>query len=183
MNDDEIIELFNCRDENAIAEAHKKYGALCVRISQNILHNSWDAEECVNEALWKAWEAIPPYQPAHLSAFLVKIARNIALNKYRAQHCERRGNGEAALVLEETEDLLIHGSIEEEAEQKELIEAINGFLAKQPARRRIIFIRRCWFCDSVSQIAADNGISEGSVSALLNRMRKSLKIYLRKRGF
>lgn len=183
MDDNEIIELFNRRDENAAAEAHKKYGALCGRVAQNILHNSWDAEECVNEALWKAWESIPPQQPANLSAFLVKIAKNIALNKYRAQHREKRGSGEAALVLEETEDLLICGSIEEETERKEVIKAINGFLAKQPARKRIIFVRRCWFCDSVSRIAADYGISQGSVSAILSRMRESLKKYLRKRGF
>lgn len=183
MNDSEIIELFNSRDEKAITEAQMKYGTLCAHVSKNILHNSWDAEECVNEALWKAWDSIPPQQPKHLSAFLVKIAKNIALNKYKAQHREKRGNGEIALVLEETEDLLLYGSLEEEAERKEIIKAINGFLAKQSARKRIIFVRRYWFCDSVSQIAAENGISEGSVSVMLSRTREALKKYLRKRGF
>lgn len=183
MNDSEIIELFNSRDEKAITEAQRKYGTLCAYVSKNILHNPWDAEECVNEAMWKAWDSIPPQQPKHLSAFLVKIAKNIALNKYKAQNREKRGNGEIALVLEETEDLLQYGSLEEETERKEIIKAINGFLAKQSERKRIIFVRRYWFCDSVSQIAADNGISEGSVSVMLNRMREALKKYLRKRGY
>ena len=186
MNDSEIIELFNQRDEKAIEEAQKKYGALCAHVSKNILHNSWDAEECVNEALWKAWDSIPPQTPKYLSAFLVKIAKNIALNKYKAQHREKRGNGAISLVLEETEDLLRFGSLgslEEEAERKEVIKAINAFLEKQSAKKRIIFVRRYWFCDSVSQIAADNGISEGSVSVMLHRMREKLKKYLQKRGF
>lgn len=183
LNDSEIIELFNSRDEKAITEAQRKYGTLCACVSKNILHNSWDAEECVNEALWKAWDSIPPQQPKYLSAFLVKIAKNIALNKYKAQHREKRGNGEISLVLEETEDLLLYGSLEEETERKEIIKAINGFLAKQSHRKRIIFVRRYWFCDSVSQIAADNGISEGNVSVMLNRTREALKKYLRKRGF
>lgn len=183
LNDSEIIELFNNRDEKAIEEAQKKYGTLCARVSKNILHNYWDAEECVNEALWKAWDSIPPQKPKYFSAFLVKIAKNIALNKYKAQHSEKRGNGVISLVLEETEDLLLYGSLEEETERKEIIKAINAFLEKQPAKKRIIFVRRYWFCDSVSQIAADNGISEGSVSVMLHRTREKLKKYLQKRGF
>lgn len=183
MNDSEIIELFNSRDEKAIAEAQKKYGTLCTCVTKNILHDPRDAEECVNEALWKAWDSIPPQQPKYFSAFIVKIAKNIALNKYKAQHREKRGSGEISLVLEETEDLLLHSSLEEETERKEIIEAINVFLAKQPAQKRIIFVRRYWFCDSVSQIAADNGISEGSVSVTLGRTREALKKYLQKRGF
>lgn len=184
MEDSEIIELFQRRDEKAISEAAKKYGGLCTAVSKNILHNSQDAEECVNEALWKAWESIPPDEPRILSAFLAKIAKNIALNRYKALHREKRGGGEPQAVLEELENIISESdSVEEAAERRELLEAVNGFLKKLPAKRRIMFVRRYWYCDRIADIGERFGMSENSVSAALNRTREALKKYLRKRGF
>lgn len=184
LEDIEIIELFQRRDEKAISEAAKKYGGLCTTVSKNILHNSQDAEECVNEALWKAWESIPPEEPRILSAFLAKIAKNIALNRYKALHREKRGGGEPQAVLEELENIISESdSLEEKTERRELLEAINGFLEKLPAKRRIMFVRRYWYCDRIADISERLGMSENSVSAALSRTREALKKHLRKRGF
>lgn len=45
MEDNEIIELFFGRSEQALAAVQNKYGRLCSKISYNILHNREDAEE------------------------------------------------------------------------------------------------------------------------------------------
>lgn len=50
MDDSQIIELFYERSEQAIIELSEKYGALCRRIADNILNNSLDTEECLNDA-------------------------------------------------------------------------------------------------------------------------------------
>lgn len=184
IDDRELINLFNLRDESAVEAASKKYGGICLSVAYNILGDHRDAEECLNETLWKAWEAIPPNKPKHLSAFLAKIAKNIAINKYRAEHREKRGRGEIDLVWEETEDFVFDNrSVEEKAELNELFSAVNSFLEKLPKKKRVIFVRRYWYCDSISRIACDCNITENNVSVTLNRIRGALKKHLRKKGF
>ena len=64
MEDLQIIDLYNQRDENAISETAKKYGAFCESIAFNILTIAADVEECVNDTYLQAWNSIPPQQPA-----------------------------------------------------------------------------------------------------------------------
>lgn len=73
MQDSEIIALYWQRDEAAIAETSRKYGAYCFRIAGNILTAKEDAEECVNDAYHRAWNAIPPERPEHLGAWLGRV--------------------------------------------------------------------------------------------------------------
>ena len=49
MNDQLINELFFKRCEEAIAATSEKYGKLCRSISDRILKNNEDAEECVSD--------------------------------------------------------------------------------------------------------------------------------------
>ena len=55
MDDSVIIELFRSRSEEAIKEAQKKYGDYCFHIAFEIIRNREDAEECVNDAMLRAW--------------------------------------------------------------------------------------------------------------------------------
>lgn len=184
MEDKEIIALFNDRSETAISALSQKYGGLCITICKNILRNFQDAEECLNEALLKAWQSIPPNSPEFLSSYIAKITKNIALNKYKLLHREKRGGNENDATFEELEDFTPADiSVEEEAEQKELLNEINAFLDTLPSKKRIIFVKRYWYWESVSAIAAVMGMSENNVSVMLNRTRSSLKKYLQKRGF
>lgn len=58
MDDSKIIDLFYARSEQAIMELSTKYGAVCSKVAKNILNNSHDAEECVNDAYLGAWNTI-----------------------------------------------------------------------------------------------------------------------------
>lgn len=49
MEDDEIIQLFYARSEQAIAELAKKYGDILSFMSYNILKNKMDVEELYEE--------------------------------------------------------------------------------------------------------------------------------------
>ena len=79
MDDREIVDLYWQRDEHAIEATAAKYESYCMKISQNILSDRADSEENVNDTYLHAWETIPPQRPAILSAFLGRIARNLAL--------------------------------------------------------------------------------------------------------
>lgn len=183
-SDNEIIELFNSRDEKAISAASSKYGRYCTAVAMNILGNRQDAEECLNDTLLKAWESIPPAKPDNLPGYLAKIAKNISLNRYRSTHTEKRGSGSIDSVYEELSECVPDkNSIERSYEHKELIEAINAFLAKLAADKRDIFVLRYWYCMSVSEVAARVGVSENRAAVELFRTRKRLVKHLEKRGF
>ena len=66
MNDLQIIELFWARNEIALSQVQTHYGKAGEAIAQNLLQNSADAEECVNDALLRLWNSIPPQRPNSL---------------------------------------------------------------------------------------------------------------------
>ena len=184
MEDDEILQLYWDRDEQAIPATAEKYGDYCSSIARHILESREDAEECVNDTYLKAWNAIPPQRPDILRVFLGTITRNLSFNRYRYNTAHRRGGGEAALVLEELAQL-VSGSdhVEQEVEGRELLRAINAFLAGLPPEKRRMFVCRYWYFDPVSEIAARFGISQNQVSVTLSRLRGKLRRHLTEGGF
>lgn len=184
MLDSQIVQLYWDRDERAIPETAAAYGGYCFTIAHNILDSTQDAEECVNDTWLRAWNAIPPHRPSVLSAFLGRITRNLALQLFRRDHARKRGGGEIDLVFEELSECVSGSeSAEQSVNERELMRAINEFLAGQSAKKRKIFVRRYWYADSIAQIARRMHMSENSVSVTLHRMRAALRAYLEERGF
>ena len=66
MEDSRIIELYNSRNETAISESDKKYGAYCLKIAMNVLSDRGESEESVNDKWRVAWNRIPPPVPENL---------------------------------------------------------------------------------------------------------------------
>ena len=183
MEDSKIVQLYWDRNELAITATSEKYGHYCTSISRNILGNAQDAEECVNDMYIHAWNAMPPHRPNVLSAFLGKIIRNISYNRYKYNTADKRGNGELPLVLDELSELVSgKSSVEQELDEQELILMLNTFLGKLTPKKRNIFIRRYWYTESVSEIAALYGMKENAVSMVLRRLRLSLYQYLTEKG-
>ena len=90
MGDDEILQLFYHRVEYAISAVEEKYGRLCRSVARGILKDERDVEECVNDTCMRAWNAIPPEKPRSLEAYLVRITRNLALDRYAYHHSQKR---------------------------------------------------------------------------------------------
>jgi len=184
MEDKRIVDLFWERNDNALKETDAKYGKYCKSIAMNILGNNEDAEECVNDTYWKAWNAIPPHRPKILSTYLGKITRNLSFDKFRHNHAKKRGCGEMALILEELGECVSgSGNVAQAMEKKELIQEINRFLDSIPRVKCSIFLCRYWYALPVSQIAARFSMSESNVSVTLSRIRSKLKKHLLERGY
>lgn len=99
-------------------------------------------------------------------------------------NADKRGNGQIALILDELAECLSDGNDPyQKVERDELLKVINSFLVNLPQEKRIMFVRRYWYSDSVVDIAKRYGVSENHVSVNLNRLRKRLKNYLNERGF
>ena len=83
MDDTQIIDLYWDRDQGAITATAGKYGSFLHALSWNILRSHHDAEECVNDTYFRAWNAIPPERPSALRAWLGRITRNLSLTAGR----------------------------------------------------------------------------------------------------
>ena len=181
MDDNAIVALYWARDERAVQETARKYGAYCHTVAFNVLKNRQDAEECVNDTYVQAWNAMPPQRPCALRAFFGKITRNLAINVYRAAHTKRRGGGQIPMVLEELEDCFSDGP-ETALEEAELTRLLDRFLRQLPQKDCCVFVRRYWYLDSMMEIAARYHMALGSVKSSLHRSRKKLKEYLEQEG-
>ena len=159
MEDDGIVALYFARNEQALEETAKKYGADCHAVSYQILRSHEDAEECVNDTYIRAWNAMPPQRPTHLRAFLLKIARNLSLTAYQAARTQKRGGGQVLSLTQELSDC-VTGNPEATLQQAELTKLLDSFLMRLPDRDRYIFLRRYWHGDTVGDdlvIAQENG--------------------------
>lgn len=176
--DEEIIDLFFDREEQAISELDLKYGKVFHKTSYNILKNELDAAECVNDAYMGTWNAIPPTRPNSLLAFVCQIVRNVSVKRYYMKKAMKR-NSTYDVAMEEIDACLSSAStVEDEVETKELVRIIEDFLNTLSSENRVIFLQRYWFSDTYSDIAKKAGISEKSVSVRLARIRKKLRDYL-----
>ena len=184
MNDEQIIQLFFTRNEDAIRQTDDRYGAKLTRLSENIVGSREDAQECVNDTYHDAWNAMPPHRPSVLSAFLGKITRRISIDRWRKRNAEKRGGGELPLALEELEECVSgSGSVEDEVQRKELEQLLDRFLDALPVTERRVFLRRYWYLDSVQSIARQFGFSRSKTASMLHRTRAKLRALLEKEGY
>lgn len=180
MEDSRIIQMFWDRDPEAIEAATEKYTVYCGSIAANILSSREDVQECLNDAWHSAWGAIPPQRPDDLKAFLGKITRNLAFNRYRYNHAGKR-NEQMTQVLDELSQCA-PGDPEQELERRELAQALDEFLAALPEKKRSLLLCRYWFGDSVGTIAKNFHMTQGAVTMQLKRLREQLRRYLTERG-
>lgn len=183
MDDAGILELYFNRDESAIQKTDEKYGSKLRGISQNITGNLDDTEECCNDTYLCAWQSIPPTYPNYLFAWLAKVIRSLSYKKWERMGAQKR----SATVVELTKELkeCVSGSTDvlEELETKRLSASINGFVKSLSGDGQMLFVRRYFYGDSISQLALQSGFSQSKITSMLFRLRKQLKTQLEKEGF
>ncbi|MDD7267165.1 MAG: sigma-70 family RNA polymerase sigma factor [Lachnospiraceae bacterium] len=183
MDEQEIIRLYQKRDETAIRLTQERFGGLIRHVAQRILGDPQDAEECVNDAYLAVWNSIPPQQPDSLLAYTGRITRNLAINRYHQKSALKRGGGLVETALEELAECLPGSmNVEEELEGRWLTECIEHFLDRQKPIKRQLFVRRYWYLESVSELTERFRLSENRVSVELYRMREKLRTYLINEG-
>ena len=156
MDDKQIIRLFFERSEQAITELSQKYGALCLQLADNI----------------------PPQTPDPLRAYICRIVRNHSLKKLRANTALKRGS-QFEVSLSELEDCISGSSLDEQLAVSELTAQINAFLSALPRDDRVMFVKRYWFSESLSEIADTFAITENNASVRLSRIRGKLHQHLK----
>ncbi len=182
MTDEQIVELYWARDQRAVDETERAYGGLCRTLARRMLRSSEDAEECVSDAYLRLWQRIPPDRPDSLLGYLTRILRNLCVDRLRQQGAAKRGGKAVTVSLDELAQVTGRGDVESRLTARELGQAVDRFLRTQSEQSRNIFLRRYYFLDSRTEIAARYEISVALVSVSLSRTRKRLRDYLKKEG-
>ena len=182
MTDKEIIALYFKRSENAIEQTDVKYGKLCHSISINILNDTRDSEECVNDTYLTLWNKIPPKEPNPFKAYICRIIKNLSLKKYEFNHAKKR-NSEYEASLDELEECIPSGFDTEKNYENQLItEAINQWLESLPKEERVLFVKRYYYGASVKDLAMEFGYRENQMAQKMMKLRKKLRVFLIREG-
>lgn len=178
MEDIQIVMLYFDRSESAISESDRKYGKILRSLSFSYLSSREDAEECVNDTYAGIWNAIPPARPDNLTAFVCRVARNLALKRLASLSRQKRDRA-MTVSLSELEEILPDECIANGRDEGEIAALISDFLRTEKVDARNVFIRKYYFFDSVETIARQYGFSQSKVKSMLYHTRNRLKEYLK----
>jgi len=184
MDDNEIVELYLSRNEEAINQTAKKYGSALRKIAFGILSDEETVKECENDTYLQTWNLIPPHEPrTYLFPFTGRIIRHIALNVCKKNSAIKRYAKYVELTEEMQECIPAESNTEGEALSKYLTELINEFLSGCSDEQQKIFVRRYFYFDRVEDIAKAYGFSVSKVKTTLFRLRGELKKQLERGGY
>ncbi|MBE6648845.1 MAG: RNA polymerase sigma factor [Ruminococcaceae bacterium] len=181
MSDEQIIQLYFQRDEEAICATDTKYKRLLLSIADNIVQNMSDSEECLNDTYMETWNSIPPTRPTFLRAFLVTIMRRKAINCYKSRNCQKRVSSELTISLSESEEFISDKS--SETDSLELGRVISEFIRSLSQRQMYIFMSRYYIARPIKEIARLLNCSESTVNKEISTIKHSLKEKLEKEGY
>ncbi len=182
-SDDEIIALYWARDEEAIKATDVKYRKYLISISQNILNDMQDSEECLNDTYVGTWNAIPPHRPSVLQTFLGSIMRKIAITRYRNKHRQKRSIG-TTFSLTDFEDFIPDSESQYTwQETAELSQIISSWLRTLSERQSYIFISRYYYAKPIEQISEELSCSRSTINKEIAAIKQSLRATLAKEGY
>ena len=186
MEDAEIINLLFRRSEDGIRAIEAKYSKLYRSILKGILGDDDDADECANDLLLAIWNAIPPNSPEYLPSYLCRVARNIAINRYKRNRRLKRDVGVTVLIdeLEECTPLLIDSSDELErlADSEVIKRSIDRLMLVLDVESRVLFVRRYVFGETLKELAVRFKLRESYISVKMHRAKEKLRKILEEEG-
>ena len=184
LSDEAIVELYWARDEAAIKHTDIKYRSYLLKTANNILQDMQDSEECLNDTYLDTWNAIPPERPRVLQAFIGRITRNLAIDRYRAKH---RKKAVPPCFIASLEDLqgwaLEDDDYASNQEAQMLADVISAWLRTLDERKRYVFFARYYDAQTTQDIAQVLGVARSTVNADISYIRASLKSALEKEGY
>ena len=182
MEDSRIIELYEERSEEAIVVTQGKYGRMILNLCSKILNSRPDSEECENDTYLGCWNSIPPQKPRCFKAYVMKIARNLAIKRYEHIHADKRDIDKCIPYDELNNFISSEANIAETLNEKQIVENLNLFLDNLSDDALKVFMLRYWHFLSIKEIMAECRMSKSKVESILFRTRKKLKEFLMERS-
>jgi RNA polymerase sigma-70 factor (ECF subfamily) len=164
-------------DERALSRLITKYTPYVSTVIYNIIGSRMtaeDIEEVTSDVFLALWQNCEKADAVNLKAYLGSIARNKAKNKLRALLPVTPFENEWIQVPDDSMDDAIL-----QAEQRQ---AVLNAISKMDKTDRAIFLGHYYHCRSVSELAKQLGMREGTVRQRLLRGRLRLREQLNEGG-
>ena len=169
--DEKLVALLAAGDEHGMELLLTTYAPLMRYIAAPILSVPEEIEECVSDAAMRIWERIGQFDRTRgeFRTWLTAITRNTAIDRSRA--AARRPE---TVALETLADTSVPAA-DDEIVRRERAAELRGALASLSNADRLLFYRKYYYLQPITQIAAELGMSERAVEGRLYRMKKKLK--------
>lgn len=175
-DDGELIRAAQARMPEAIRAIITRYNQRLYRLARSILRNDADAEEVLQEAWIRAFNAIGGFRgEAKLSTWLSRITINEALCRSRGRRRAERRNAEFA--VEEKARIIpfpsgqMTGDPERNMAQRQILEIVERAADNLPEPYRIVFVARIIEGLSVEETAETLDLRPATVKTRLHRAR------------
>ena len=179
MTDGEMLKLITLGYGPVMETVAQKYGLLMKRWAYDVVRNSWDAEECVNESLMILWEAAPRYSELNLPAFLKTIVRRQAFAMMDYRQAKKRCG-----ITECLEDYdVCDGKEHLRYDELALLKTVEKFLQSVSALHGDILILRFYYGYSFKQISIRTGMTEPGVRSYVCRVKPQIQEFLIREGY
>jgi RNA polymerase sigma-70 factor, ECF subfamily len=183
-SDLELVHAAKDGDVTAFEQLVKRYDRKLLRIAQGVTHNAEDAQDAVQEALFKAFQNLGSFrEESQFSTWLFRITVNQSLMKLRKQRAIREVSLDEDL---QDVDMLPIEVIDwaPNPEQlywaSELRDILIGALEELPPAVRMVFVLRDIEGLSTDETAEVLNLSQTAVKARLWRARLQLRERLNK---
>lgn len=177
--DEQLVALAQSGDNAAFSELVERHQATCRRMALSILRDRSDAEDEVQNALWKAYEHLAQFQrDAKFSTWLSRIVVNQCLMRLRKDRRARFlylddvvvGDAPATLELPATAE-----TPEEALAQSEIGAVLGREIRRIPPMLRDVFMLRDVEELPMDAVASRLGISIAAAKSRLLRARLELR--------
>ena len=181
MKDQEMVEGLLCRVESVLERIQSTYRPYCASIAGRILGDPETVREVCADVWLRLWQSIPPNRPDNLRMYIGRLSRNRALQVLEKEQARKRSA--VCVQLEELSEVLPDRLRELDPERLALRQIIQRFLRELPKEKRVIFLRRYWYGDSVETLAKAQSLRPNTVAVRLSRIRSKLKAFLKKEDY
>jgi RNA polymerase sigma-70 factor (ECF subfamily) len=181
IEDDRLMALVLQDKGDALVTLRKRHAGLVRKAVREILKGSSDVDEITQRVFVQVWKAAPEYVPAgRFSAWLTRIAKNLAINEWKRARAEKE-RIEFAHVGEDVSTEANQGGsrggdTDEKGEKRAVLQALSQL---SPSERRILEARHGLGGSKRKDrqaLADELGISPGEVENLecgaLEKMRQ-----------
>ena len=182
--DNQLVTLSQSGDQGAFSELVRRHENACHKLAYSVLRDRSDAEDEVQNALWKAYEHIGQFQQdSKFSTWLTRIVLNQCLMKLRKAKRARFLYVDDVAVGEDTATLDLPDeciSPEQELARKEVASVLDTEMHRIPALLRQVFLMRDVDQRPMQDVADELGISVAAAKSRLLRARAELRTRLEK---
>lgn len=184
VHDAKLVLRFNAGDESAFVEIMRRYHNRLFTLAHNLLRNSADAEEIVQDAFLRAHRGLANFRgDSSLATWLYRIALNLSRNRYWYFFRRRRQDAlslDHALSDDSTatfSDLIATGDDDPArgTANNEFINLISLCMEKLDANHREILTMRNVLDLSYEDISRALRINVGTVKSRIARAREILR--------